>query len=337
MARIKGDWAADVKAFDDIYTEILVLADALCDGIVAQFPDRFARVPVTAVTPSQRQRPRRKSRSCRSGQRDRPSRGCWAPMATDTASRPSPIVGSSSLIFASNRCPTVKAYAERMKGVAGGLRSPGRAAGRDQLEQPHLYPDESYRCMVERAGEDGYAFPYLVDEDEQRIGRAYGAKCTFHLLSSTAIAGSATRVASTTRGSRETSRATICTMRWMTSSQAARFGHPTTRPWLQPGLRVRSSVMHAATISMPGRMRIVLAAIAGAWLASAIAQWTGEAALLHHHALIEDGPPALDGCAAVPGWVAGHDRGDDAARQPAQPSGSWMRRSAIEGHSSMAC
>jgi hypothetical protein len=48
VARIQGDWAADVKAFDDIYTEILVLADALCDGIVAQFPDRFARVPVMA-------------------------------------------------------------------------------------------------------------------------------------------------------------------------------------------------------------------------------------------------------------------------------------------------
>ena len=42
VARITGDWAADVKAFDDIFTEILVLADALHDGIVAQFPERFA-------------------------------------------------------------------------------------------------------------------------------------------------------------------------------------------------------------------------------------------------------------------------------------------------------
>jgi hypothetical protein len=30
-----------VKAFDDIFTEIMVLADALHDGIVAQFPERF--------------------------------------------------------------------------------------------------------------------------------------------------------------------------------------------------------------------------------------------------------------------------------------------------------
>jgi hypothetical protein len=41
VARITGDWAADVRAFDDIFTEIMVLADALHDGIVAQFPDRF--------------------------------------------------------------------------------------------------------------------------------------------------------------------------------------------------------------------------------------------------------------------------------------------------------
>jgi len=41
VARISADWAADVKAFDDMFTEIMVLADALHDGIVAQFPVRF--------------------------------------------------------------------------------------------------------------------------------------------------------------------------------------------------------------------------------------------------------------------------------------------------------
>jgi hypothetical protein len=42
VARLTADWAADVKAFDDIFTEIMVLADALHDGIAAQFPDRFS-------------------------------------------------------------------------------------------------------------------------------------------------------------------------------------------------------------------------------------------------------------------------------------------------------
>jgi hypothetical protein len=41
VARITGDHAADVKAFDDIFNEIMVLADALNDGLAAQFPDKF--------------------------------------------------------------------------------------------------------------------------------------------------------------------------------------------------------------------------------------------------------------------------------------------------------
>ena len=48
VARITGDWAADVKAFDDIFNEIMVLADALHDGLVAHFPDRFAGSMATA-------------------------------------------------------------------------------------------------------------------------------------------------------------------------------------------------------------------------------------------------------------------------------------------------
>jgi hypothetical protein len=48
VARLKKDWNAAVKAFDDIFTEIMVLADALYDGLVAQFPDRFPRATRTA-------------------------------------------------------------------------------------------------------------------------------------------------------------------------------------------------------------------------------------------------------------------------------------------------
>lgn len=44
VARLTGDWEADVKAFDDIFTEIMVVADTLHNGIAAQFPDRFAAV-----------------------------------------------------------------------------------------------------------------------------------------------------------------------------------------------------------------------------------------------------------------------------------------------------
>ena len=42
VARMEGKWEADVEAFDQILTEILTLSDVLADGIVKQFPDRFA-------------------------------------------------------------------------------------------------------------------------------------------------------------------------------------------------------------------------------------------------------------------------------------------------------
>jgi len=42
MARLHKDWAADVRAFDDVYNHILMMADALSDGIIKQFPDKFS-------------------------------------------------------------------------------------------------------------------------------------------------------------------------------------------------------------------------------------------------------------------------------------------------------
>ena len=68
---------------------------------------------------------------------------------------------------------------------------------------PYLYPDESYPRMVDRATEDAYAFPYLFD-DGQRVAKAYGARCTFHVFVLDCSAISATRGASTIRGSRRT-------------------------------------------------------------------------------------------------------------------------------------
>lgn len=41
VARLKADWDGDVAAFDQIFTEILTVADVLADGIVKQFPDKF--------------------------------------------------------------------------------------------------------------------------------------------------------------------------------------------------------------------------------------------------------------------------------------------------------
>ena len=42
VARLEKRWDDEVAAYDDILVEITTLADLLADGIVAQFPDKFA-------------------------------------------------------------------------------------------------------------------------------------------------------------------------------------------------------------------------------------------------------------------------------------------------------
>jgi hypothetical protein len=41
VARIQGDWAADVAAYDRIHRHALMMADTLSSGLVKQFPQRF--------------------------------------------------------------------------------------------------------------------------------------------------------------------------------------------------------------------------------------------------------------------------------------------------------
>ena len=42
VARLEKNFDHDVEAFDSILTEILTLSDALTEGIIKQFPERFA-------------------------------------------------------------------------------------------------------------------------------------------------------------------------------------------------------------------------------------------------------------------------------------------------------
>jgi hypothetical protein len=41
LARLQGDWAADVAAYDQIHLQALGMADMLSSGLVKQFPARF--------------------------------------------------------------------------------------------------------------------------------------------------------------------------------------------------------------------------------------------------------------------------------------------------------
>lgn len=85
------------------------------------------------------------------------------------------------LVFSSNRCPTAKAYGERMNALQREYGPCGVQLLAINSNDPHLYPDESYPRMIDRAAEDAYTFPYLVD-DGQRVAKEYGATCTFHVF-----------------------------------------------------------------------------------------------------------------------------------------------------------
>jgi hypothetical protein len=42
VARLNKKWDEDVRAFDEVYRHILMMSDALSDGIIKQFPEKFA-------------------------------------------------------------------------------------------------------------------------------------------------------------------------------------------------------------------------------------------------------------------------------------------------------
>jgi peroxiredoxin len=85
------------------------------------------------------------------------------------------------LVFSSNRCPTAKAYVGRMNAIQREYGPRGVQLVAINSNDPHLYPEESFPRMVNRATEDNYTFPYLADRG-QRVARAYGASCTFHVF-----------------------------------------------------------------------------------------------------------------------------------------------------------
>ena len=88
-------------------------------------------------------------------------------------------MGKNGLLiaFICNHCPYVKAIADRLAQDARTLQAEGikvlAVMSNDYRDVPADAPPEMKRF----AEAHGFTFPYLVDED-QSVGRAYGAVCT---------------------------------------------------------------------------------------------------------------------------------------------------------------
>lgn len=83
------------------------------------------------------------------------------------------------VVFNANRCPTAKAYEDRMVRLQDEFAAEGVQLVAINSTNPHLYAEEAFPAMVEHAREAGYNFPYLKDQD-QSVAKSFGAECTLH-------------------------------------------------------------------------------------------------------------------------------------------------------------
>jgi len=81
------------------------------------------------------------------------------------------------VMFICNHCPYVQALASRLAADTQTLLDEGTRVVAVMSNDYRLVPSDSPENMRRFAARNGFAFPYLVDED-QAVGRAFGAVCT---------------------------------------------------------------------------------------------------------------------------------------------------------------
>lgn len=81
------------------------------------------------------------------------------------------------VIFLSNRCPFVRAIADRIARDAFDLQKRGVGAVAVMSNDPEQNPEDGPDGMRRFAREHRFSFPYVIDET-QAVARAYGAVCT---------------------------------------------------------------------------------------------------------------------------------------------------------------
>ncbi len=81
------------------------------------------------------------------------------------------------VMFICNHCPYVKAILDRLVRDAGALQEKGIGVIAVMANDPAEYTEDSFANMVRVATENGFTFPYVMDQS-QETAKAYGAVCT---------------------------------------------------------------------------------------------------------------------------------------------------------------
>ncbi|MEM1044389.1 MAG: thioredoxin family protein [Bacteroidota bacterium] len=82
-----------------------------------------------------------------------------------------------AVVFWSNTCPWVAKYDERVRALADEYEAAGVGFVLVNANDPGAYPEESFAAMQTLASQNGYGFPYLVDEGSE-AAKAFGASRT---------------------------------------------------------------------------------------------------------------------------------------------------------------
>ena len=81
------------------------------------------------------------------------------------------------IIFMCNHCPYVKHVADQLKSLADDYANKGVSVIGISSNDIDAYPQDGPEAMKQEKAERGYAFPYLLDQD-QSVAMAYSAACT---------------------------------------------------------------------------------------------------------------------------------------------------------------
>ncbi|MCL4678270.1 MAG: thioredoxin family protein [Alphaproteobacteria bacterium] len=85
------------------------------------------------------------------------------------------------IMFICNHCPYVKAVVDRLVVTCKSLQALGYGCAAIMPNDTANYPADSFENMKIFARENGFTFPYLIDET-QEIAKSYGAVCTPEFL-----------------------------------------------------------------------------------------------------------------------------------------------------------